>query len=93
MGSGLGQGPSESVKTFLGTQKISFEGLFGVNKTMEYEEYYIAPGDKLYVMGTAGDNPFLEEGWAKSGVEDIMMQEDEEKACVKAVFNKNSRAN
>ena len=78
VGSGLGQDPPESVKMFLGTQKINFEGFFGMNKTMRYKEYYIAPGDKLYVMGMAGDNPFLEEAWAKSSAEDIMMQKGEE---------------
>ncbi len=39
-----------------------------------YREWLIEPKDKLYVMGNAGDNPFVEEGTADQGVADIMIQ-------------------
>ena len=41
---------------------------------MRYTERYISPNDELYIMGTAGDNPFFKESSAKTGVEDIMIQ-------------------
>jgi hypothetical protein len=39
-----------------------------------YREWLIEPKDKLYIMGNAGDNPFVDEGTATENVADIMMQ-------------------
>ena len=73
--SSLGRDPPPIVINFLRSQKISHEGLlFGINKTMRYREYFIAVGDKLYIMGTAGDNPLREDASAEIGVEDVMIQ-------------------
>lgn len=73
--SSLGKDPQNGVKQFLKNKNISFEGfLFGINKTMRYIEYFIAVGDKLYIMGTAMDNPYVEEATAEYGVEDIIIQ-------------------
>ena len=70
----IGSDPPESVKFFLNSIDISYEGLlFGINKTMRYIEWFIAPNDKLYIMGTASDNPYVEEATAEKGVEDIMI--------------------
>jgi hypothetical protein len=41
---------------------------------MRYREYYVAPKDELYIMGTAGDNPFVDELTAKNSVDDVMIQ-------------------
>lgn len=67
-----GKDPPAEVLSFLKSQKISFEGLLGMNKTMRYAEYAVKPGDALYVMGTAGDNPAVEA--SAKGTENIMMQ-------------------
>ena len=73
--SSLGKDPPEAAKRFLATRNIRWEGfIFGINKTMRYSEYFIAPGDKLYIMGTAGDNPYVKEASAEKGVEDIMIK-------------------
>jgi hypothetical protein len=73
--SGMGTDPPDAVKQFLQTKSIRFEGLvFRLNKTMRFKEYFIAPKDKLYIMGTAGDNPFVEESSAEKGVEDVMIK-------------------
>ncbi len=73
--SSLGKDPPEIVKQFLSTKNIKWEGfLFGINKTMKYTEYFIAPGDKLYIMGSADDNPYVKEASAEKSVEDIMIQ-------------------
>jgi hypothetical protein len=70
--SGSDKEPPEVVKQFLQVNNLSFE-----SKTMRYTEYFIAPGDKLYIMGTAGDNPFVEEATAREGVEDVMIHKGE----------------
>lgn len=41
-------------------------------------ERYIAPDDRLFVFGTAGDNPFVAETHAQGGVEDTMIQKTKE---------------
>lgn len=59
--SGWGKDPPKQVLDFLNTKGISHEGFLGIgNKTMRFIEYYIEAGDKLCIMGTAGDNPFVE---------------------------------
>lgn len=60
--------------TFLESQNYSHTTLFGMNKGVRLREYYIAPDDKLYIMGTAGDNPFVEEATAQKNEADIMIQ-------------------
>jgi len=73
--SSLGKDPPENVKYFLNSNNISYEGfLFGINKTMRYIEHFIAVGDKLYIMGTATDNPYVEEATSDYGIEDVMIQ-------------------
>lgn len=56
--SGLGKDPPEQVIRFLNTNNLAYEGFFGLNKTMRYRESIIIPGDTLYIMGTADENPF-----------------------------------
>ena len=48
--------PPKTVMEFLNLKGIKHDGLFGFNKGMSFEEIYIAPGDKLYILGTAGKN-------------------------------------
>lgn len=40
-----------------------------------YHEVLVKPGDYLYVIGTAGDNPFVAPGEARKNEENIMIQE------------------
>ena len=70
--SGSDHAPPEAVKQFLQANNLSFE-----NKTMRYTEYFIAPSDNLYIMGTADDNPFVEEATAREGVEDVLIHKGE----------------
>ncbi len=73
--SSMGKDPPYTVKQFLQKENVAFEGfLFGINKTMKYTEYFIEPKDKLYIMGTAMDNPFVKEASAVKGVEDVIIQ-------------------
>lgn len=72
--SGTGEDPPAPIQAFLAQQGIAFEGFLGINKTMRYTEYYVAPHDPLYILGTAGDNPHVTEGTATQGVADVMIQ-------------------
>lgn len=45
-----------------------------VSGDRRYTEYYILPEETLYVLGTAGDNPFVEETTGQKNYEDIMIQ-------------------
>ncbi|OIO64251.1 hypothetical protein AUJ83_00040 [Candidatus Woesearchaeota archaeon CG1_02_33_12] len=72
---GFGKKTPDAIINFLNANGMSHKTLFGFgNKTMRYKEYFIAPKDKLYIMGTAADNPFVEDGTAKDNVEDVMIQ-------------------
>jgi len=76
--SSLGKDPPYEVKQFLNNENIDFEGrLFGINKTMRFYEHFIGLKDKLYIMGTAADNPFVREASAVKGVEDIIIKKGE----------------
>jgi hypothetical protein len=66
--------PPKQVLNFLQSRGIAHEGLLGINKGMKFAEYVIEPKDKLYVLGTAGDNPFVEEATGKESTADIMIQ-------------------
>ena len=63
-----------ALQAYLTEQKVKTKALFGLNKMMRFTEYYIAPKDNLYIMGTAGDNPFVEEATGQKNEEDIMIQ-------------------
>ncbi len=73
-GSGWGTDPPQKVLRFLETNGVHHESFFGMNKQMRFMESSIVPGDSLYILGTAGDNPHVEEASAKHSIEDVMMQ-------------------
>lgn len=78
-----GRDPEPAVKRFLQKENIRFEGrLFGANYTMRYREWLIAPKMQLYIMGTAADNPYVEEATAVKGVKDIIIKRGREKVMV-----------
>ncbi len=71
---GFGRKTPDTIINFLKSNSMSHKTFFGFNKTMRYKEIFIAPKDKLYILGTAEDNPYVEDGTAKNNVEDIMIQ-------------------
>lgn len=79
--SGMGDDPSAKIQGFLRRQGVAFEGFFGVNKRMRFTEYHIAPRDRLYILGTAEDNPHMKEATAVEGVADVMIQKGPKGAC------------
>ncbi|HIH11879.1 TPA: hypothetical protein HA241_06835 [Candidatus Woesearchaeota archaeon] len=72
--SGLMRDPPAAIRNFLTQQNLNFESFFGINKKMRFTEYSIPPATELYILGTAGDNPHMEETTALKGVEDVMIQ-------------------
>jgi hypothetical protein len=71
--SGFRNDPPEQVIRFLTENNLAHEGFLGLNKTMRYRETIIVPDDILYIMGTAGENPFKKEVIANH-VDSIMIQ-------------------
>lgn len=71
--SNLGRDPPEQVIRFLTENNLTHEGFFGLNKTMRYRETIIALDDSLYIMGTAGENPYNKEK-TTNHVDSIMIQ-------------------
>lgn len=73
----MGSDPPPTVQRLLKAHGMGFEGFLGINKSMRYAEHMIEPNNMVYVMGTAGDNPFKEEATAVKGSEDVMIQKGE----------------
>lgn len=72
--SGVAELPAQA-HTFLtnfGVISGGFWGRMTTNK-LRLTEYCICPGDQLYVLGTACDNPYVAEGTAEHGHADIML--------------------
>lgn len=93
--SNSGNLPTQRIQDFLKEKGVKYKGFLGFNKTMRYTEYFIAPHDKVYILGTAGDNPHVDEATAVEGVEDVMIQkgnkgsiyyisDKSEKECIKS---------
>ncbi len=71
--SGTGQDPSLIILKFLNSNNLKYEGFFGINYRMRYRESMIVPGEQLYIIGSATDNPFKADGTAQHSAEDIMI--------------------
>ena len=70
-----GKDPPGQVVAFLRANKIAHEGFLGINKHMRYTEWFIGPKEKVYVMGTAADNPHVK--LAAKGMENVIIRKGE----------------
>jgi hypothetical protein len=70
-----GKDPPSQVVSFLRANKIAHEGFLGINKHMRYTEWFIGPKERIYVMGTAADNPGVR--LSAKGTENIMIRKGE----------------
>ncbi len=77
--SGIGRNPPTVVKSFLKINSLNFETFLGFNRNMRYREYFIEPDEKLFIMGTAGDNPFVKDATSSKNEEDIMISKGNKK--------------
>jgi hypothetical protein len=75
--SGSGQDPSACVLDFLDASGINHEGFFGWNKTMRFREYFIAPGDTVYVMGTADNDVSQKDMNSENGADNLAIHRGE----------------
>ncbi|HJW97036.1 MAG TPA: GIDE domain-containing protein [archaeon] len=73
--SGIGHRPPEQVYDFLDRNGIAYKGLLGIGKHMRYTEWFIEPKEKLYVMGTAADNPNVK--LTAKGMENVIIKKGE----------------
>jgi hypothetical protein len=73
--SSMGRDPPPQVVSFLKANRIAHEGFLGINKQMRYTEYFIGPKEKVYVMGTASDNPDVK--LTAKGMENIIIKKGE----------------
>lgn len=64
---------NDKIKSFLDSQGISYKTWI-FNKQMRFREYFLEQGDKVYIFGNAGDNPFVEDGSSDKNEADIMIQ-------------------
>jgi hypothetical protein len=55
--SGIGKDFPQIVKDFLKKSNISYGGFLGIHNAMRVSESFIQPGEKLYIIGSATDNP------------------------------------
>ncbi len=62
---------SPNLVSFLESQGISSSLLS--NNQVKLSEDFIGTGEKVYIMGSAGDNPFVKEGTGTKNVTDIMI--------------------
>ncbi|MFC1722605.1 GIDE domain-containing protein [Nanoarchaeota archaeon] len=65
--------PPVQVLEYIKINKIKTTGWLSARR-IRFNEWVIKPGDELYVLGTAGDNPFVEDATGKKNVDDIMIQ-------------------
>lgn len=70
---------SENIMEYLKANSISTRDFFHFDYTMRFREYDIEVDDKLFVLGTAGENPFKQEAQSVDHTEDIMIQKGQDK--------------
>ncbi|MBN2459257.1 hypothetical protein JXB28_03145 [Candidatus Woesearchaeota archaeon] len=64
----------DAVKGYMARNDFPYKQRIYFSGELRFTESIIQPGDKLYILGYAGDNPFVKEASAKNSVEDIMIQ-------------------
>lgn len=77
--SNTGQEPPDSILDFLRTNGLSHEGFLGFSKKMRYTEYIIKPYDKIYILGTACDNPYIKDSTGLKNETDIIINKGKSK--------------
>ncbi|MBI5636302.1 hypothetical protein HY993_05040 [Candidatus Micrarchaeota archaeon] len=55
----FGKPVPKTIESFLKTKNASATGFLGIGRQLRFTEWFIAPKDKLYILGTAADNPFV----------------------------------
>ncbi|MBI5390087.1 hypothetical protein HZB02_01225 [Candidatus Woesearchaeota archaeon] len=71
---GFGKTIPSVVQQFAQKKRVAVGTFLGMGRKLRFREYFIAPNDQLFILGTAGDNPQVTEGTAKKNEDDIMIQ-------------------
>ncbi len=53
---------------------IGIKGILGMQRPLKFTEQILPVNSTVYVLGTAGDNPHVEEATAQQSMQDIMIQ-------------------
>jgi len=69
----------QDIAAYLKANSIPTQDFFHFDYTMKFKEYDIEVEDKLFVLGTAGRNPFKQETESAEHTEDIMIQKGQDK--------------
>jgi uncharacterized protein YjeT (DUF2065 family) len=80
--SGRGKDPSTTIIAYLKSEKLAYEGVFGMNKDLRFREYLIKEGDPLYILGTAKKNPAVKGAVTNAG--SILIAKGEEHFLISA---------
>jgi hypothetical protein len=70
----LHEGLPDSLKEYLEADGIKTKDILGFSFSFRFMEYDIEVGDKLYLLGTAGKNPFDDPYLFEADVEHVMIQ-------------------
>lgn len=68
--------PSQDLKAQLDKLDVNAHSIFGTNRDLTFSETRIEPGDNVYLLGTARDNPGVKDGTATTSTEDILIEAD-----------------
>jgi hypothetical protein len=85
--SGLGKAPPQQVAEYCKASNVDIGGIVvipilgkqAMYKPMRFREYILPPGEEVFVLGTAMDNPDVEEGTAVEGSQDVVIARGEGK--------------
>lgn len=66
--------PPAPVQAFMDKNNIRIGGFLGMHNDWRFTEYHIEEKDKIYIMGTAGNNPAVKEGTARTSADAVMVQ-------------------
>jgi hypothetical protein len=67
-----------SISEYVVANKIDTQDFFHINYQLRFKEYDIEMADKLFVLGTAGKNPFKQDLESVDHTEDIMIEKGED---------------
>ena len=73
---GLFSGVPIPIVEFCTKNNIGIRSWLGMSKTLKFTEKILPAKSKIYVLGTAKDNPHVEDGTAQQNSDDIMIQQD-----------------
>ena len=65
---------------FIADNKIDIKRILSANMAVRFVEEYIVASENIYIYGTAGDNPFVDEASSEKNSTDIMLQKGIDKS-------------